>query len=133
MGPGNLELPIAENQAQLVTYPPTVPVRTCMTIDAADRQSVLPSPRVARAPAMCSRKNSIRSVRINFYNSVVASLVGCAISRGVALYAEPDISHLTFVHDPLNIQEEGVSEPLPGDSTGLRVNKKSGGPAVFGC
>ena len=38
MGPGNLELPIAANRAQLVTYPPTD--CTYMTIDAAGLQSV---------------------------------------------------------------------------------------------
>ena len=105
MCPGNPEL-VAANRAQLVTYPPTVP--NCK-LYIHDHRWVRPthtecvaisiSLRVARASAMCSRRDSIRSLRINFYYSVVASLVGCAFSSGsgsgTTLHAEPDISRLT--------------------------------------
>jgi hypothetical protein len=91
-----------------------------MTIDAADLQSVLPKwPR----PQPCSRRNLILRLRINFYNSVVASLVGGAIASGWRSTRSPaDISRLKrdllcseshpYPLNPLNPKEKGVSELL---------------------
>jgi hypothetical protein len=85
---------------------------------------------------MCSRRNSIlsRRLRINFYNSVVASLVGCANSSGWRSMRS-DVSRLkrdllcSESHpnplNPLNAKEKGVSELLLGNSTVCSFDSES--------